>query len=849
MLTTLRAWGGLPNIQRFEPAAGEPGMSVRIIGTGFQNVTSVMFGIAEAVFELHSDTLVEAIIPNPATSGPITVSTDRGFGASDTFFQVAPRIDTFVPTYGKPGDRIILHGHNFSGTSDVLVGGVTAVFEIVAQTQMTLVVPQGLANGVIELISSAGRTASREVFQTIGPGPLILDMEPSMASVGDLVSIRGVQFDEASTVLFTGAIPASFSQVADTQILARVPENAISGPITITTPLGMGQSLVDFLVIGAGPFISDLQPREVESGQQVVVTGVNLSRVTALSVGGVIASFEVVADGQLMFVLPPEANSGTLRFAYDGGIYILEDAIDLIGPGPVIKSFTPTRGVAGTIVQLQGDHFSLLTTVLFGTQEAEYEIIAESQMIVTIPEGVESSHFTLRSPHGEIISDTVFSVQAPAPILVSFEPSFGGVGSQVQIHGEYLNHVEKVFFGSTEGTFEVVADSQMHLTVPEGARTSRIRLQSGVDTFVADTLFYLPVTLDAMVPDKAVPGSLIIIHGTNLEDTQYVRFGGEEADLVVVGQDYLEVEVPGDALSGNVVVTTPAGSLAVPGTFGMLPTVETVIPLAGPVGSVIRVNGRGLHETHTVQIGSVTVPFEILGPASLAISIPFQATGGNITVINPQGRSVSEAFFQVRHAAELGLEVVLEDEPSIWQQPVQFMIKVRNDGPSPSFNLSIRHEMPEGVALRGSSNPRGGTEIFGNVVLDVIPALYADETVDIIHSLTNPHYGFEMHRFSVQANAFDPTMEDRQQDFLHVIEGPPVRLEWLSLDARKYRLRWDSALRGYLPKTRSPGQGNEGWRMVRETITRGVTWQGMDLNLGDAWGFFRLESEEHLLFP
>jgi hypothetical protein len=113
MLTTLRAWGGLPNIQRFEPAAGEPGMSVRIIGTGFHNVTSVMFGIAEAVFELHSDTLVEAIVPNPATSGPITVSTDRGFGASDTFFQVAPRIDTFVPTYGKPGDRIILHGHNF----------------------------------------------------------------------------------------------------------------------------------------------------------------------------------------------------------------------------------------------------------------------------------------------------------------------------------------------------------------------------------------------------------------------------------------------------------------------------------------------------------------------------------------------------------------------------------------------------------------------------------------------------------------------------------------------------------------------------------------------------------------
>lgn len=80
------------------------------------------------------------------------------------------------------------------------------------------------------------------------PVASITSFTPSTACSfsGASVVITGANFSAASAVQFNGVSAASFTVNSSTQITAILPSNATSGPITITTPSGIGASTTNF---------------------------------------------------------------------------------------------------------------------------------------------------------------------------------------------------------------------------------------------------------------------------------------------------------------------------------------------------------------------------------------------------------------------------------------------------------------------------------------------------------------------------------------------------------------------------------------------------------------------------
>jgi PKD repeat protein len=77
-----------PTVSSFSPTTGPAGTSVDIRGSNFTAATAVSFNGTAASFTFESDSELYATVPEGATSGPISVRTPKGTGASSSSFTV-----------------------------------------------------------------------------------------------------------------------------------------------------------------------------------------------------------------------------------------------------------------------------------------------------------------------------------------------------------------------------------------------------------------------------------------------------------------------------------------------------------------------------------------------------------------------------------------------------------------------------------------------------------------------------------------------------------------------------------------------------------------------------------------
>ena len=82
--------------------------------------------------------------------------------------------------------------------------------------------------------------------------PTISSFSPGTGAAGTAVTINGTNFISPSAVRFNG-VAANFTINSTTQIVANVPNTALSGPITVTTANGTATSATSFTVPAASP--------------------------------------------------------------------------------------------------------------------------------------------------------------------------------------------------------------------------------------------------------------------------------------------------------------------------------------------------------------------------------------------------------------------------------------------------------------------------------------------------------------------------------------------------------------------------------------------------------------------
>jgi uncharacterized repeat protein (TIGR02543 family) len=184
--------------------------------------------------------------------------------------------------------------------------------------------------------------------------------------------------------------------------------------------------------------------------------------------------------------------TGLVVLASDGGPDVYMHNYMSLGSSnaPVINSFSPTEGIAGTSVTINGNNLNGTTAVAFnGTPASGFSVDSDTQISATVPSGATTGPISVTNGDGTATSASDFVVIVP-PVISSFTPTEGPVGTEVTVTGSGFSGTTSVTFnGLAASAFTVDADAQLRATVPSGATDGPISVTNAAGTGTSSSSF------------------------------------------------------------------------------------------------------------------------------------------------------------------------------------------------------------------------------------------------------------------------------------------------------------------------------------------------------------------------
>jgi len=412
----------MPYATNFTPGYGASSTPVTITGVHFQSagVSGVTFnGVGGTGFFLNSDHQINVTAPAGVTTGPLIIlslhgnfSTSSNVITTATNFFVQPSITSFLPINGRATTNVLLTGVNFMGCSGITFGGVPASdFTISNNTTIRVAVPFGAPSGKIVVSppsgTAFGMAQSATDFKIL---PSISSFSPGAGATNTFVTVFGSGLNEKSPhpdVTVGGGAAVNFSTVSPGVLSFNVPANASSGPITVTTTNGSVTSDQIFYLPAA---ITNIAPTNGAVGTLVRISGNNFTNAFSVAFNGVTGSFVVTNNNNIGAIAPVGVQSGVISVATPFGT---TNSTQLFYIAPTISDFSPTHGVPGTRVTINGNSFTNASAVAFnGTPAASFMVTNNSTLSAVVPDGATSGKITVTAPGGIGQSATDFTIDS-----------------------------------------------------------------------------------------------------------------------------------------------------------------------------------------------------------------------------------------------------------------------------------------------------------------------------------------------------------------------------------------------------------------------------------------------------
>jgi len=628
----------LPTISSFDPTIGPVGTLVTLTGTNFSDVTSVTFNGVTGIFTLDSATQLRVSVPPGAATGPIAATSPAGTAVSATNFVVTftPSISSFTPTTGPVGTPVVITGNNFNGTTDVKFNGVSAIFTTNSNTQVSTSVPSGATTGQIIMTNAAGSGHSIDDFVVIHP-PAISSFNPVNGMAGAPITITGTNFNTVSSLTFNGT-SASFTIDSATQLRTTVPASATTGPITVANPAGTGASANDFTVPVSAIFIptddarvwfanpttnygstTDLRVRFNTSPQTAYL------KFNVTGLGGAVVSAKIKVrvtdssiDGGSIHSVSNNYAGTTTPWTESGLQWVNAPAISgspLSSLGPVINGqtveFNVTAAIAGDGIYSFGIKSSSDDAAIYNSSESANP----PQLLIDI-------------------------ATSPVPVISSFTPASGGVGTAVTLSGINFDGSTNVTFAGIAASFVVDSNSQIRTTVPAGVLTGRIIVinAEGAGQSATDFVVVAPPAVSSFNPTSGNVATEVTIAGVNFSAATAVAFNGLSAAVFTVDSNsQIRANVPSGASTGPISVTNVAGTGTSSANFTVtaLPIITSFSPTSGGFGAEVTINGSNFTGTTAVKFNGLSAAgFNTVSNTQIRATVPSGATTGKISVTN-----------------------------------------------------------------------------------------------------------------------------------------------------------------------------------------------------------------------
>ena len=564
-----------------------------------------------------------------------------------------PKITGFSPASAPNGGTVKISGLNLNGAISVSFGGVPVSYI------------QDSINGIF-IYANIGQVSSGFiVVKTINgidsvPGfeytsPKITGFTPSSGTAGTSIKITGEKLTGASKVSIGGVDVKSFTFDSTGAIVAIVGPGA-SGEISVTTSAGSGTSGNRFEY--TGPIIYSVSPKVGTAGTAVKIVGANLIGTTIINFGSDTAkSFVVNSAGQITAILGTGGN-GSVKVTTPNGIATADSFAYKTKFVPAIKSFTPASGVNGTSVVITGTDLWGISTVSFGGVPAASFItdtLKGSSITAIVGEGA-SGLVKIVSSYG---NDSLGGFVYAAPRVFSFTPATGSNGTTIKITGENFTGATQVRFGngiaksftidSAKGITAVVGNGGTGNVYVTGALPAGVTSNANAATGTSAAIFtYNGPTIAKVDPMMGTVGTSVKITGDGFSGTTSVKFGGTAARSFTVDSAGSITAIVGTGTTGNIAVTTSAGTTSIDGfVFGNPPTVTSFSPTSGKSGTSVTITGTNFTGATNILFGGAkAASFQVSSPTTIVAVVGTGATG-SLTVTTPFGSASLNGFTHI----------------------------------------------------------------------------------------------------------------------------------------------------------------------------------------------------------
>ncbi len=607
-------------ITSLSPTSGPVGTSVTISGSNFgssQGSSTVIFNGTSATPTSWSATSIAVPVPSGATTGNVVV-TVGGQASNGVSFTVTstPLITSLSPGSGPVGNSVTINGSNFGstqGTSTVTFNGTAATPTSWNATSIVVPVPSGATTG--NVIVTVGGVASNGASFTVTPG--ISSLSPASGPVGNSVTITGTNFGATqgtSTVTFNGtaATPTSWNA---TSIVVPVPSGATTGNVIVTVG-GVASNGANFTVTPGNNSISLIQCAngEVDS----VTTSVTVTMGQATIAGDLLAimiheggnstdNFTVSDNLSQTWTTPTYYN---INSSYRGGLSYIANSASVTS---VKVSYTTGGGVNnGSAVVCE---FSGIKTSS-PTDGSPLEAGTTSSV----------SSLTMGSISTSNPSDLLFY---GVTVTGTSAPPYTGTAPCIVPTNGYSTY-------RTGICYDIVSTTQANASLKMNFNAAVTNALGIFRAFQAATSSPAP-SISSLSPTSGPVGTSVTISGSNFGSTQgtsTVTFNGTAATPTSWSATSIVVPVPSGAITGNVIVTV-GGAASNGVSFTVTPSITSLSPTSGPVGTSVTISGSNFGSTQ----GSSTVTFNgtVATPsswsaASIVVPVPSSATNGNVVV-------------------------------------------------------------------------------------------------------------------------------------------------------------------------------------------------------------------------
>ncbi|MCK9416692.1 IPT/TIG domain-containing protein, partial [Candidatus Dojkabacteria bacterium] len=595
----------VPTISSIYPFSSNNGKMITIYGSNFApGDTSVSFngvlGTNVTILSYNQLTVVVPDISTDTVNASVVVTTSNGFSSPyfHTIVHISndPIIISVSPTTASIGSVITINGSNFIQNDTIVwFNGDSGITNVINSTLLTVTIPQTNSGSTIIFLEnvSSGLQSNIVDFYVTDTNITFTDFYPTSGYVGDTIHISGTNFAESQIQVRFGSIQASNITVHNSRyITAIIASNTALGDTIIRVH---NVTLPGFTVLGSTvghiPTITSILPLSASSGDNVTLTGTNLSDTITVTFSGVIST--IISNSSTSCTLKlgnvvQGANSVVVTNQYTSSSPFGYTVSGPIG-GPTITGFSRLSQYREHNLHIYGTNFKVGNTsniAYFGDVSASATHYQSASDVLTsisgsAPTGVVDVKI-VNSIGSYTMSGFTILVSGSTPTISSVSPIFAKVGDTIDIYGTNLQFATISFGNSYPGfanSTTVVDNNHVITTVPTGI------VNSGENKFVniyatglSGTCNYTPFEVYSLpsvspkilsfTPISGPTSTLISISGTSF--TKYwtdasIYINGvfyilESQSFISQNQIIGYIPNTGYFGSATIKVTTPVGS-------------------------------------------------------------------------------------------------------------------------------------------------------------------------------------------------------------------------------------------------------------------------------------------------